>query len=226
MNDLIKALSLCQLSRGFSETEIKELLESITYRVLPYQKGAVIAIEGDSCTSIGIVIEGEVEIEKMYPSGKTIVIDRLKRGNVFGEVIIFSDMKKYPSSIAAYQNSKIMFISKEDIIKICSLNPKALSNFMGILSNKILMLNKKLKNISYHSIKQKIAGYLLDEYKKHKTSSLVLSSSRKAMADELGIPRPSLSRELINMKDEGIIDFDRNIINILDIEGLENLLFE
>ena len=35
---------------------------------------------------------------------------------------------------------------------------------------------------------------------------------------EFRITRPSLSRELINMKNEGLIDYSRNHIKILDLE--------
>jgi DNA-binding transcriptional regulator LsrR (DeoR family) len=46
------------------------------------------------------------------------------------------------------------------------------------------------------------------------------------MAEKLGLPRPSLSRELIKMKEFGWIDFEGSIIKILDIEKLEDGLKE
>ena len=48
--------------------------------------------------------------------------------------------------------------------------------------------------------------------------------TKQKLSEILGIPRPSLSRELINMKDLGIIDYSRDFIKILDKEELENLL--
>jgi CRP-like cAMP-binding protein len=95
---------------------------------------------------------------------------------------------------------------------------------MGILSNKILMLNEKLKNLSYQTIREKIASFLAEEYRKQKTLKLRMFISRKEMAELFGIPRPSLSRELVSMKKDGLIDFDRQTITILDMEALEDLL--
>ena len=43
------------------------------------------------------------------------------------------------------------------------------------------------------------------------------------MAEMLNIPRPSLSRELTNMKEDGLIDFYKNNIKILDLEGLKKV---
>jgi CRP-like cAMP-binding protein len=51
-----------------------------------------------------------------------------------------------------------------------------------------------------------------------------MSVSRREMAEQFGIPRPSLSRELVSMKKDGLIDFDRQTITILDMEALEYLL--
>ena len=42
----------------------------------------------------------------------------------------------------------------------------------------------------------------------------------------LGVPRPSFSRELINLRDMGLIDFDRKTIKILDIDSLEEILLD
>lgn len=110
------------------------------------------------------------------------------------------------------------------MLKLCSLNTSVLNNFMGLLSNKILMLNKKVKTLSYQNIRQKLCNYLLEESKKQNSFILKMSVSRKEMAEQLGIPRPSLSREMINMKEEGLIEFEKNIIRILDEEALETEL--
>lgn len=225
MKEIIKPLKQCILMKGFSDEIIKETLESVNYTINTFSKGEIIAVEDSYCSSIGIVIKGGVEVQKIYASGKTITMSNLEVGNIFGEVIIFSNKSAYPATIVASNNCQIMYISKENILKLCKLNSEFLSNFMTLLSNKILMLNNKLRNISYQTIRQKIASYVLDEYKAMNKLTISLKCTKKEMAEQLGIPRPSLSRELINMKDEGILDFDKNIITILNLDSLENILF-
>jgi len=65
----------------------------------------------------------------------------------------------------------------------------------------------------------------MDEYQKQKSKEIILPLSRKEMAEYLGVQRPSLSREFINMKDEGLIDFERNNVTLLDIPAIEDYLF-
>lgn len=220
-----KILRTSPLFRNFAEENILQILKTIEYKITSFDKDQMIALEGQDLTSIGIVIEGSIEIQKIYPSGKTVTIAHLKEGDIFGEVIVFSAMSTYPSTIISVSNTEIMFIPKSDITKLCTTNVCILNNFMGLLSNKILMLNKKLRNLSYQTIREKISSYLLDEYSKQKKMFLDIPYSRQEMAEQFGVTRPSLSRELINMKSDGLIDFDRNIILIKDLQNLENCLF-
>lgn len=224
MGKVILALKKSSIFKNLNEEKILKVIKEKNYRLSFYSKGETVAIEEDVCNKVGIVIEGMVEVQKIFASGKTLTINRLEQGDTFGEVILFSDVKKYPATVICVSKTYIMFITKEEMLKLCSLNVEILNNFMGLLSNKILMLNKKVKILSYQSIRQKLSNYILEESKRQKSFTVKFNVSRKEMAEQLGIPRPSLSREMISMKEEGIIDFNKNIIKILDEEALETEL--
>ena len=68
-------------------------------------------------------------------------------------------------------------------------------------------------------------NYILNEVKEQKSSSIILKNTKEEIAALLGVPRPSLSRELINLRDMNYIEFNRKVIKVLDIEGLEEELF-
>lgn len=225
MNYIINNLKDCTLFKNFTEEEAEKILLSINYKVASFKKGGIIAFEDDPISSIGIILEGSIEVQKNYPSGKVVTINRMQKGNIFGEAIIFSTRKTYPSTIASSTDSKVLYINQDDIIKLCSSNKTFLHNFMKVLSNRILNLSNILRTLSYQTIRQKLASFLLDEYKKQKSLVIKVSSSRQEMADQFGTTRPSLSRELINMKEDELIDYDKKTITILDIDALEETLF-
>jgi CRP-like cAMP-binding protein len=206
------------------EAEIEEIINSLVYTIKSYDKDEVIAIENDDCDSLGVILSGNVEIHKPFPSGKVVTINHFSAGNVFGEALVFSERHRYPATIISSNKSKIMYIKREDIVKMMTHNPKIIKNFMGVLSNRILMLNDRITNLSYDSLRKKISSILLNEYKRQRSPNIILPYSRKKMAEILNIPRPSLSRELVNMREEGIIDFYKNKIKILDIRKLEDSL--
>ncbi len=83
------------------------------------------------------------------------------------------------------------------------------------------MLNKKVKYLAIKGIRQKVSTYLYEQYRNTGSSNIVLSLNRNKLADFLNVSRPSMSRELCKMRDEGIIDFRLNSFRILDCETLK-----
>ena len=226
MKDIINKLQGNEFFSNLNNEEIEKLISNIGYSVKAYKKGEVIANEEDECNSLGFVLDGIVEIQRIYLSGKQITLKRLSNGDVFGEALIFSNKSKYPSTVVAFSESSILYIRKTDILKLCTMDERVLGNFMSALSNKIFMLNSKIKSIAFKSIKHKVINFILEQAKMQKSETINLKESKEEIASSLGIPRPSLSRELMNLRDLKYIEFDRNIIKILNFEELEEELFD
>jgi len=213
------------LFKGLDIEEIENILKNISFTKIKYRKGEILAHEGEVCTSLGVILEGTIEMQRIYCNGKYIVIKKLSKGEVFGEALIFSEKSFYPLTVLAVNDCLIMYIKKEEILSLCFQNKKILENFISLLSNKVLMLNKKIKNISFKSIKEKVSNYILEESIIQNTDTISLNESKEDIAAKLGIPRPSFSRELMRLKTLGIIDFNRRFIKIINKDELENILF-
>lgn len=226
MEKYLDSLSKSIMFRNLNKNEINALISTVPYNISNYQKNDIIAIEEDDCTSLGIILSGNVEIHKPFPSGKIVTINNFESGNVFGEALVFSGRHKYPATIISSNETEIMYIKKEDIIKLMRTDDRVLNNFVSVLSNRILMLNDRITNLSYDTVRKKVANLILVEYSKQKNKLLTLPFCRKKMAELLNIPRPSLSRELIKMKEEGIIDYHKNKLKIIDMDLLEECLLK
>lgn len=224
MKAYIDSLLKCVLFKGMNGEEIEEVLKNIIVQLKDYSAGDIIAIEGNSCDVVGVILEGNIEIHKSFSSGKLVTINHFQMGNIFGEALVFSGSHTYPATIISSDSSKVMFIARNDIVKLMTLDTRVLNNFVGVLSNRILMLNQRITNLSLDTLRKKITNMLLVEYKKQKSNYLTIPYSRKKMAEMLNIPRPSLSRELVKMKEDGMIDFYKNDIKILDLEALLDVL--
>lgn len=213
------------LFKGLDIDEIEDILKNISFTKIKYRKGEILAHEGEVCTSLGVILEGTIEMQRIYCNGKYIVIKKLSKGEVFGEALVFSERGFYPVTALAVNDCLIMYIKKEEVLSLCFQNKKILENFISLLSNKILMLNKKIKNISFKSIKEKVSNYILEESIIQNTDTISLNESKEDISAKLGMPRPSFSRELMRLKTLGIIDFNRRFIKIINKDELENILF-
>ena len=209
----------------YGNTPNLEVFKDANYTIKNYSKNDIIALEGDICTCVGLILEGSIDIKRTLGT-KVIHVSSFTKGHIFGEVIAFSDINLYPATVISASSSKIMFISKDNFIKYCTSHKDFLERFLNDLTNKIFVLNKSITNLTFNSIRQKICNFLITEYKLQKSYNIKLKMTKEKIAESLGITRPSLSRELINMKDEGLIDYSRNYIKILDLEEIEDILVQ
>ena len=104
MKDIISKLEGNEFFKDLNYDEIKKIISNIGYSLKTYKKGEIIANEEDECNSLGFVLDGAIEIQRIYLSGKQITLKRLSNGEVFGEALIFSKKSKYPSTVVAFSD--------------------------------------------------------------------------------------------------------------------------
>ncbi|HOK43821.1 MAG TPA: Crp/Fnr family transcriptional regulator, partial [Thermoclostridium caenicola] len=162
--------------------------------------------------------------------GSRIVLHMLKPGDMFGEIIAFSDQSVWPATVQAMEDAVALFIPREKIIgecqRLCPWHRAIIRNMLRIVSNRALMLNKRLEILTIKSMRGKLCAFFLDQYRREGHATFTLSMNRNQLADFLNVSRPSMSRELARMKEEGLIDYHLSSIRLLDIPALERALDE
>lgn len=96
-------------------------------------------------------------------------------------------------------------------------------NMISNLAEKAMLLNKKIEYLMIKSMRGKIAAYLVGIYRNTNRLEINLPYNRNELADYLGVSRPSMSRELGRMRDEGLIEFEGRRIVLKDIEALSDI---
>ena len=239
MKKICEALAATPLFDGLNHDLFHDVCVKTSIRLV--WKGEVLANEGDPCTGIGIIVEGQLAMQKYSSSGDFATLELLGAGEVFGEYLIFGSRHTYTVTIEAVTNSKVVFISRETLTGLLYQNPKLMQNFLAILSDRVHAQNRRLSLLSQKSLRQKIASYLLemlhdqleeegrspkDMKKIISTQAVELPVSKEVVARLLAMPRPSFSRELINMERDGLIRVSGRVIWLLDPDGLERGVIE
>ena len=133
--------------------------KGLHFSLKKYEKEQIIALRDSKCKQIGIVLKGEVRIEHLSSSGKRDIIRILKRYDIFGEILIFTETSRYPYDIISATNTEIFFINKENLLKILKENISLLTILTHIASS-YLMLNKIIK-LKSQKLLNKISFYFL-----------------------------------------------------------------
>lgn len=226
--DFLPILLNIPLFSNIPGEDVRALLSCLQPRLSSFSKGEYIALVGDEVVGIGIILAGEIEVLKENLLGQPMVVARFGRGQLFGEVAAFAKSGLWPSSVRVIEDAQIMTIPIDHFTgqcqQGCSYHRQLIFNMLHILADKALVLNRKVDFLSVKSIRGKIAGLVYDAVLQHNTATVTLPYSRETMAKMLNVARPSLSRTLIKMKEEGIIDFDRSQFTVLDVERLKKEL--
>ena len=216
------------LFRGFSTEDLLGILGCLKPKVYSFKKNEFITITGENLTGVGIILSGEVAVTKENAAGNRIVIAVLKPGEMFGETAAFSGSAVWPATVLAQAVSTVLFLPPEKIVsgceKACMSHHSLITNMLRTISDKALMLNQKVEYFLIKSIRGKITTYLLEQYQETGSSTLILPLNRNDLADFLNVSRPSLSREMCRMRDEGIIEFHRSSVYIKDAEAMRKMI--
>lgn len=181
------------------------------YKIKDYNKGSIIFNEGDICKEIGLVLQGEIHISTLT-NDKEYIISTLHQNDIFGENLLFASNNEYLGDCIAIKDTKILYINKKDLF-ILFENKSILENYLKILSEKNTLVRQQLKLYSQKSIEDRIMFYLKTKQKQLNTNIIPIKN-KETLAKILNIPRPSLSRELINLKNKGLINYNKYTIEI------------
>ncbi|HOJ11617.1 MAG TPA: Crp/Fnr family transcriptional regulator [Clostridiales bacterium] len=227
INKWIKVLLNCRLFYGIDEEELENMLECLKPKISSYEKNEFAAISGNKYDGLGLVLSGSVAVTKENAAGDRIIIDILGPGEIFGEIAAFAGTEVWPATVIAQTACTVMYITPKIILgtcrKLCISHKHLISNMLNIVSKKALLLNQKVQYLSMKSIRGKISSYLLEQYKKERQTTFVMPMKRNELADFLNITRPSLSREMCRMRDEGVIEFYRESVKIMDLGALTSM---
>lgn len=176
-----------------------------------YNKNALIFLEGEKCNNVCIVIKGEISIvTSNYDS--LVEINNLKENEIFGDSLILIDDNRYLGNIMAVKDTTLCIIPKDNWLKLLE-NKTILKNYLEIISTKVFKIQSKVKILSQKSIREKILFYLLSESKRINKKKIPIKS-KESLSLYLNVPRPSLSRELMRLKSDNIIDYNRYSITL------------
>lgn len=178
---------------------------------------------------IGVILEGSALLTRENVMGQRVIMANLEQSDIFGEALLFSKQPLWPATIKATKVTKIMFIPLEtfiDTLPDCQqCQTKILSNLLEDLSEKAILLTRKVHYLTLKGMREKIFAYLTDIYKRQQSTTIHLPHNREQMAEVLNVSRTALSRELGRLRDEGIIDITGRTVTLKDIEGIEEFGF-
>lgn len=221
---MIPALVNNPLFRGITPERLFADLEEISFHTRSYKKGEILAQQGAVCNRLVILTKGSVRGEMIDYSGRLIKVEDIAAPRAIAPLFLFGEENRYPVEVTANEPTEVIELPKSSVLSLFHKNEQFLENYMNLSANYARTLSDKLFFMSFKTIRQKLASYLLRLYKQQQQTHITLDRSQQELSDYFGVSRPSLARELAHMQEDGLLIADRKHITILQKEQLVRLI--
>ena len=204
------------LFTGFDDELLDEALSLYKAKPESYPRGAALANAGDRLACFGLVLSGGVQVSSEDVDGNTVIMAAVTPGGMFGESLCWLAVPEINLRITAVAETRVLWLSP-DFLRGYSKEPcggEHRRRFINNLAARTLAMNSRVQVLSRRGIRGRLALFF-KQYGTHGGPAFEIPFDRESMASYLGVNRSALSRELAEMKREGLIDYYKNSFRLL-----------
>jgi CRP-like cAMP-binding protein len=216
---------MCPILRGVDPEILLELFGKLQFQIKSFGKDDVLAVQGDEVNRLMILLDGSARGEMTDFSGHIIKIEDVPAPKPLAGAFLFGNENRFPVDVLANEPVKVLIIYRGEFLKLLRMNETIQMNYLNLVGSKAQFLSKKIKFLSFKTIKGKIAHYLIG-LKQDAAGKIQIPSSQQELADLFGVARPSVARALGELEQEGLISARNRTVMILDKPGLQKYLNE
>lgn len=222
MNPFDTALSQLQtipLFDGLPAAQYAQL--SLSSSEKHYRRDQFVFLKGDRPTHLFAILEGTIKLACQSPQGEEKIIDLLGPGQVFGESALLLDTP-YPYLTAAVTDARLLLVEGAALRRSLQSSPILTHRLLTQIAQGICTVMRDLEDIRTRSPRERVVRFLLDQRRPPATvaQSVPIPVPKHAFASLLGMTPESLSRNMRDLADAGLIEVGKRGIEVLDPQRL------
>ena len=221
--DNIAALRRTALFGELDDTELKALAERAVERRLA--RDEILFIAGDEARGLFVIVSGALRAFREGVDGREQVIHVERAGATIAELPVFDD-KPYPSTVAAEEETVVLYLDKNDVRSLCLKYPQIALAALKMLAGRLRRCAELVEALSLREVDQRLARWLLSESRARGRRvesgiEVALALTNQQIAARIGSVREVVSRALSRLQQNGMITIDGRRITICDEQALE-----
>ncbi|CEG29333.1 Crp/Fnr family transcriptional regulator [Bacillus sp. B-jedd] len=210
----------------------EDVLQDITVKLKErhFKKNHILMFENDEDEDVYLIRSGMLKVYRLH-EGKEIILSIAAPGDIIGEVEALSNEAYRISSVEALEPVSVWQIKKHDFLEIATKHPSVLHKAYKILAERLRILNRLIRYLSFYDVRTKVANLIIDFYFNFGRESdngykIEMKINQTLLANMLGVTRESISKTLNDFQDEQLIDIRDKHFYIKDLKKLEALCEE
>ncbi len=218
MEKFIHVLKRTKLFAGVGEEDITAMLSCLGARLCTYKKGEYVLRQGERLDDILLLAEGSLHIQRDDYWGNRSILGHIEVGEIFGEAYVAPESGTLLNDVVALTDCSVFFFDVKRIITTCSsacrFHTMVVQNLFFAISERNRGLVQKLGYMSRRTTREKLIAYLSEEAKRQNSAYITIPFNRQQLADYLSVDRSAMSNELSKMRDDGLLEFEKNCFRL------------
>lgn len=215
----LSLLKNTSLFYGIDPEDLAAMLNCLQAEKKTFKKNESIYRVGDTAEAVGLVLAGKVCIFQDDFWGNRSILDHAGPGQMFGEAYACLQTEEMQVSVTALEQTEVLLLDVKRILhtctSACSFHQRLLRNLMQTLAQKNLLLTRKVQHMSRRTLREKLLSYLSACSQACRSQSFTIPFNRQQLADYLSVDRSAMSSTLSRLREEGILEYEKNHFVIL-----------
>ncbi len=214
----LHALSKIEIFRDLTKSEMEEIDRAVTMSTC--EAGRVFYGPEEMGEVLFLLKRGRVQLYRLSPEGKKLVVAVLEEGAIFGEMSLVGQ-GMHNTFAEAVDNCLLCVMSRTDIERLILDKPRVGLRFLEAMADRLAESESQLEDLAFKSIPARLAALLLKLAGEDAGQpSAVEGYTHQDLAEMLGTYRETTTQTLNDFKGRGWVDIQRKRIDILDREAL------
>ncbi|HEY9640280.1 MAG TPA: Crp/Fnr family transcriptional regulator [Coleofasciculaceae cyanobacterium] len=206
------------------EDVVEKAIAHVVIRNHPQNQ--VILLENDWGSSVYFILEGWVKIRTYNLDGKEITLNILGKGEVFGEMAPLDEVPR-STDVLTLVPTVIGNMPSNDFVQLLSTEPKSGIRLAQLMARRLRQVNRRLRLRESDSV-SRVADILLfladGQGKTGNQGTEIPNLPHRELSSLSGLARETVTRVLSKLEKKGLIQRDRDILCIPDVDALERML--
>lgn len=215
----MKYLSELTVFQDLTSREMEDLNRITTMSTV--QKGRVFYRPEEPGEVLFILKEGRVQLYRISPEGKKLVITTLGPHTLFGEMALLGT-KMHNTFAEAVDDCLICVMSRTDLERLILNKPQVALRILEITGKRLREAEERLESMAFKGIPARLASLLL-RLSDEQESDEVTGLTHQDLAESVGTYRETATQVLNDLKSQGLIEIGRKRISLLDKESLHDI---
>ena len=194
-----------------------------------HPSGQIFFAPEESGDRLYLLRRGRVRIYKLSPEGRALTLLILEPSSLFGEMAL-AEGWVHDTFAESMTECSIGTIGRDDLRRALNTYPSASLRFMNIMSRRLRALERKLADIAFKSVPQRLATVLLslanpqDEQADSSTPPAVVRYTHQQLAEMIGSYRETVTKAIGEFREAGLIRVEEDAIYLTDMARLRELV--